>query len=140
MQGVIFGDKHSFRDWGLIMKTRPVISPPVPKLKMISVPGSDKIIDLSQHLTGSVHYEPRTIQFEFITGEDRVRWPHLYSDILNYLHGQSVRIFMDDDPNYYYMGRVTVGNMEADKMTATIVMTAMVEPYKRERFGEGRCL
>lgn len=140
MRGVIFGDKHSYRDWGLILKSYPVISPPTPKLKMIPVPGSDKIIDLTQHLTGSVHYEPRTIQFEFITGAEREQWPTLYSDILTYLHGQSIQIILDDDPNWYYTGRVTVGNMEADKKTATLPMTATVEPYKRERFGEGRCL
>lgn len=140
MQGVIFGDKHSYRDWGLIMKTRPVISPPVPKIKLIPVPGSDMIIDLTERLTGQVQYEPRTIQFEFITAADRSRWPSLYSAILTYLHGQSIRIIFDDDPNFYYTGRVTVGNMEADKKTATIQMTATVEPYKRERFGEGRCL
>lgn len=140
MHGVIFGDKHSYRDWNLILKRRPVISPPTPKLRLIQVPGSDNVIDLTESLTGKVHYEPRTIQFEFITGADRARWPSLYSDILNYLHGQSIRIIMDDDPNFYYTGRVTVGNMEADKKTATLTMTATVEPYKRECFGEGRCL
>lgn len=140
MRGVIFGDKHSYRDWGLILKSYPVISPPVPKLKMIQVPGSDKIIDLTQQLTGQVHYEPRTIQFEFITAADRNRWPSLYSDILTYLHGQSIKIIFDDDPNWYYTGRVTVGNMDADKKTATLAMTATVEPYKRERYGEGRRL
>lgn len=140
MQGVIFNDKHTYRDWGLVMKSRPVISPPSPKLKMIPVPGSDRVIDLTEHLTGQVHYEPRTISFEFVTAAPRQQWASLYSDILTYLHGRSVRITFDDDPNWYYTGRVTVGDLDADKKTATLAMTAKVEPYKRERFGEGRRL
>lgn len=140
MNGVIFNDKHTYRDWGLLLRSRPQVTPPVPKKKMIPVPGSDLILDLTQALTGKVHYEPRTIAFEFVTGAPRETWANLYSDILTYLHGQSVRIIMDDDPNWYYTGRVTVGELTADKKTATLTMTADVEPYKRERFGDGRKL
>ena len=140
MQGVIMGDKHTYRDWGLMLKSRPDISPPKPKLKLIDVPGSDRVIDLTQSLTGQVHYEQRTISFEFITMARRERWPAMHSDILKTLHGQSVRIIMDDDPNFYYTGRVVVGNLEPEKQTAVLRMEAQVEPYKRERFGEGKCL
>lgn len=140
MHGVIFGDKHTYRDWGLLTKSRPVISPPVPKTKMISVPGSDNVIDLTQSLTGQVHYEMRTIRFEFVTAAERERWPSLYSEIMNTLHGRRIRIIMDDDPNFYYTGRVMVDGFEPEKKTAVLTMAAQVEPYKRERFGEGRCL
>lgn len=140
MHGVIFGDKHTYRDWGLLTKTRPSISPPTPKLKLIPVPGSDAVIDLTESLTGRVHYEPRTISFEFTVMAERAKWPALYSEILTYLHGRRIRIVMDDDPNFYYTGRVTVGDLEPQKKTATLSMKAEVEPYKRERFGEGRAL
>lgn len=140
MHGVIFGEKHTYRDWGLLEKSRPLISSPAPKLKMIQVPGSDTVIDLTERLTGKVHYEPRTIKFEFIVMEERSRWAALHTKILNDLHGKSVKIVMDDDPNYYYVGRVTVGELDPDKKTAVLEMEATVEPYKRERFGEGRCL
>lgn len=140
MQGVIFNDKHTFRDWGLLMKSRPVVTPPTPKTKIIQVPGSDKILDLTEHLTGQVHYEPRTIKFEFVTGAPRETWASLHSDILTHMHGKRVKIIMDDDPNWYYTGRVTVGDLDADKKSATLEVTAEVEPYKRERFGDGRRL
>lgn len=140
MQGVIFNDKHTFRDWGLLMRSRPMVSPPTPKTKIIQVPGSDKIIDLTETLTGQVHYEPRTIKFEFVTGAPRESWASLYSDIMTYMHGRTVRIIFDDDPNFFYTGRVTVGDFETDKRHATLTMTAECEPYKRERFGYGRRL
>lgn len=140
MHGVIFGDKHTYRDWGLLTKSRPKISPPTPKYKMIAVPGSDAVIDLTERLTGQVHYEPRTIQFEFVMMAPRAKWPTLYSEIMNHMHGQRIRIIMDDDPNFYYTGRVTVGDLDPEKKTAVLEMTAEVEPYKKERYGEGKCL
>lgn len=140
MMGVIFGEKHSYRDWGLVLKSRPVISPPTPKTKLIQVPGSDRVIDLTESLTGAVHYELRRMSFEFLMIDERERWPITYSAILSALHGKRVKITLDDDANYYYEGRVTVGDLEADKKAATLTITAEVEPYKRERFGTGRRL
>ena len=140
MLGVKFGDKHTYWDWGMLMKTRPVISPPKPKIKLIPVPGSDFIIDLTESQTGKIHYEPRTISFEFISMEERERWPALYSDILNYIHGRRLPIVMDDDPNFYYVGRVSVDEMKTEKKTVILTMTATVEPYKHEINGEGKCL
>ena len=73
MMGVIFGEKHSYRDWGLVLKSRPVISPPTPKTKLIQVPGSDRVIDLTESLTGAVHYELRQMSFEFLMIDERER-------------------------------------------------------------------
>jgi hypothetical protein len=140
MRGVILNDRHTYRDWGLIMKARPKVSPPVPKTKLVEVPGSDTPIDLTEALTGAVHYEMRTISFEFVMMAGRARWTTIYADILKELHGKRVRIIMDDDPNYVYTGRMAVGDLEPDKSIATLTMEATVEPYKRERYGEGRCL
>ena len=50
MNGVIFNEKHTHRDWGLLLRRRPQISPPAPKTKLIQVPGSDAIIDLTCNL------------------------------------------------------------------------------------------
>lgn len=65
MNGVKFGSKHSYDDWGLILKSRPVISPPSPKTIYIDVPGADGIIDLTESMTGEVKFNNRTITFEF---------------------------------------------------------------------------
>ena len=140
MHGIIFGEKHTYRDWGLLLKSRPEISPPSPKTKLVKVPGSSKVIDLTEALTGEVKYDTRQIKAEFFIMDDRDRWTHLYSEILEYMHGKNVRIIMDDDPNYFYTGRVTVEELKPDKKTAVLTITAEVEPYKRERFGEGRRL
>ena len=140
MHGVTFGKKHSFREWNLMLKMPPEISPPKPKTKIIQVPGSDTIIDLTENLTDGVKYEPRTIRCEFCVVGGRSKWPAVYSAILNEIHGRRVQIIMDDDPNYYYIGRVAVDQWESEEATASVVITAEVEPYKRARHGEGRRL
>lgn len=140
MLGVTFGNKHSYRTWGLLLKSYPYISPPEPKTKLIEVPGSDTVIDLTETLTGSVKYGIRQGKFEFWVMDGRQKWPSVYSSIMNELHGKKVKITMDDDPNYYYLGRVSVDEWGSDKKTATIVLTAEVEPYKYQRHGEGRRL
>lgn len=141
MHGVTFGTKHSFRTWGLMLKNRPFISPPKPKTKLIQVPGSDTVIDLTESLTGGeVKYEQREIRCEFCVLGGRPNWSAIYSAILNEIHGKRLQIVMDDDPNYYYIGRVAVDQWESEEATATVVITAEVEPYKRARYGEGRRL
>ena len=135
MFGVTFGDKHSYRDWKLIPKSRPVISPPAPKTNYISVPEADGSLDLTEGLSGEVKFEDRTITFEFVVIEARKRWSRIYSDIMNYLHGKRMKIVLDEDPKYYYLGRLQVNEWESDKKTSTITITGPVEPYKYDLWG-----
>lgn len=134
MNGVTFGSKHSYRDWGLILKSRPVISPPSPKTVYVDIPASDGIIDLTESLTGDVKYENRTITCEFNVLDARNRWSNIYSKILDFLHGQQMKVIFDEDPTYYYIGRVKVNEWKSDKKTSTIAIEGSVEPYKLEMF------
>lgn len=133
MQGVMFNDKHSYWEWGLMFRSRPVISPPDPKTKYVDVLGMDGLLDMTDTMTGYTQYNNRTITFEFVIMADRTFWPAIYSDLLDTLHGNVVDIVFDDDPGYAYKGRVTVGEWDAEKVTANISMTAEVEPFKTER-------
>lgn len=135
MNGVTFGDKHSYRDWGLILKSRPVISPPSPKTLYIDIPGSDGVLDLTEFLTGDVKFENRTITCEFNVIDNRKRWSNIYSEILDYLHGQRMKIILDEDPTYYYVGRFQVNEWKSDKVTSLITIEGNVEPYKLEVCG-----
>lgn len=130
MNGVTFGEKHSYRDFGLTLQTRPEISPPVPKTVYIDIPASDGKLDLTESLTGDVKYNNRIIVCNFNVIGNRDRWADIYSEILAYLHGKQMRIIMDDDPAYYYFGRVSVNQWKSSKLTSTIVIEADVEPYK----------
>lgn len=134
MNGVTFGSKHSYKDWGLILKSRPVISSPSPKTIYIDIPATDGSLDLTESLTGDVKFNNRTIKFEFAVIEARKRWTALYSEVMNYLHGQNMRVILDEDADYYYTGRFQVNEWKSDKRTATIVIEGTVEPYKLEKY------
>lgn len=140
MRGVMLGYKHSYRAYGMLLKSRPYIAPPEPKTKLVEVPGSDMVIDLTESLTGKVHYGMREGKFEFWVVGGRSKWPAVYAALLNDLHGKRLKIVLDDDPNYYWVGRVAVDEWGSDKKTATIVLTAQLEPYKYLRHGEGKVL
>lgn len=140
MQGVTFGTFHSYRAWGLMLQSRPVISPPEPKYKLVEVPGSNAIIDLTEALTGTVTYKPREIKCQFVAKASRERWAKIHSDIMNAIHGQRLKIVLDNDPDYYFMGRITVGDMQKEKGVMVLPITATVEPFKYERYGNGRKL
>lgn len=131
MRGISFNKKHSYWDWGLLLKSAPKITSPEPKTHYVDIPGAHGSMDLTEALTGKVQYKNRTIEAEFITLADRENWSAIYSDILSALHGQMVEIALDDDPTHYYKGRVTVGDPERDRKHVTIKMTAEVEPFNR---------
>lgn len=116
-----------------MLKKPPEISSPEPKTHYVDIPGAHGAMDLTEALTGKVQYKNRTMTLEFITKADREDWSAIFSDILSELHGQlKERISLDDDPMYYYKGRVTVGDpvRENDKYVS-VKMTAEVEPFKK---------
>lgn len=134
MKGVKFGNYHSFKNWGLILKSRPVVSPPEPKTIYIDITGADNAIDLTESLTGDVKFKTRKMSFEFTVIDGRDRWSNIYSEILDCIHGQKMKIVLDDDPDYFYLGRITVDEWKSDKRTAVISISAVVDAYKYEQF------
>jgi len=131
MRGVTFDNKHSYWDWGLLLKTTPEITAPAPKTHYVDIPGAHGAMDLTEALTGKVQYKNRKMTLEFVTKAGREDWSAIFSDILNELHGQLKEIALDDDPMHTYKGRVTVGDPERDGKLVVVKMTAEVEPFKK---------
>jgi hypothetical protein len=131
MLGVMFGDKHSFYDLGIWLTKYPDISPPVPKTKLVEVPGMDGALDLSRTLTGYLHYNRRTMQLEFAILAPRGMWPDVHSELMDMLHGLETTITLDDDKEYMYTGRLSVAAFDPGKVTSGVMITADIEPYKK---------
>lgn len=130
MRGILFGDKHSWEDWKLILKERPDISFPEPKTNYIDLSGSDGQIDLSEVLTGEVKYKNRVGSFTFTYVSDRDKWDLIKTKISNYLHGKRMKIILDDDRSHYYIGRFSLNEWVSDKKTGDLVINYDLEPYK----------
>lgn len=138
MNGATFGERHSYWAWGLLTKSNPVVSPPEPKTNVVEVPGSDRVIDLTESLTGKVHYRLRTITCPYVLLGDPEKQESVHTEILNYLHGKRLNIVLDTDSEYYYTGRVKVSKWEPGQFSANITLEATVEPYKTARFITGK--
>lgn len=128
MKGVTFGDFHSYTDFKLILTSKEIGSPAV-KVRKIEIEGADSELDYTEFF-GEPKYENATHKFEFSTIVPQSRFLSLYSSIKNALHGKKMRIILDDDPLFYYLGRLHVSQFTNDKNIGMISIDADCEPYK----------
>ena len=131
---ITFGDKNTWDDWFLIPSSRPVFNPPKPKTTYIDVPGADGQLDMTESIAGEVTYGCREGSLEFIVDNWHREWHELYSDIMCYLHGRTMRAVLEDDPSYYYEGRFTVNKWKSDPHNSKITIDYVVHPYKFELY------
>lgn len=125
--------KHTWKDWKIVPTSRPVFLPPSVKTVTVDIPGADGILDMTESLTGEVQYNNRTGSVEFQV-ENRNSWYDVYSDIMDFIHGQQMKAILDDEPVYYYTGRFSVNEWKSEQYRSKIVIDYNVEPYKMEMF------
>ncbi len=110
---ITIGEKNTWDDFHLMPVGEGRIDFATPELKYesVSVPGSDGELDLTEALTGFPTYKSRkgTLKFRFFDDGKPARNKH--DDLKNYLHGRWMRAIIDDQPEYYYEGRFTVGDL-----------------------------
>ena len=134
---ITIGDKNTWDDWHIVPASRPLIAAPTVKTSFISLPGGDGALDLTEVLAGRPTYERRSGSWEFIVMNDYGDWATRYSDIMAYLQGKQFKIILDDDPEYYYFGRLTVNEWRSEAYWSRIVINYNVDPYKRNVDGYG---
>lgn len=128
MNGVTFGQDHSYDDLSLILNSKE-IEAPEPKTDTLEIPGADGEEDFTEYF-GAIRYKNRKLTFEFTTIVPRSQFLELFSSIQNKLHGKKMKIILDDDNNFYYMGRLTCDKWKANKRLGTLNIEANCEPYK----------
>ena len=131
------GDINTWDDWHIVPASRPLIAAPSVKTSYISLPGGDGSLDLTEVLAGRPTFQRRTGSWEFVVMNDYGDWATRYSEIMNYLQGEEYRIILDDDPEYYYQGRLSVNEWRSDPYYSRIVIEYNVDPYKRNIDGYG---
>lgn len=136
---------NTWLDWHLVPTERPVFEMPTLKKYSQDIPGGNGEIDLTEALGGYPVYQNRTGSIEFAlmhqslvtnlgynNGYDnasRTEWQIVYSSIANFLHGQKVRVFSDDIPDYFFEGRVTISSWGSDEQYSKITLDYDLEPY-----------
>lgn len=120
-------------DWGIVPLGMPIMAPPQQKLHVIDVPGSDGVLDLSNSLTGYPVFGNRSGNMQFAILHEETQTAQAYTKMLNFLQGTDVKMILEDDPNYYYTGRVYVENIDAksDGAHSEVTLGYDLEPYKQ---------
>lgn len=140
--GILFGEgsnygffKHSFEDFNLFPRTKPVIEPPKPKTLTVEIPGANGVIDFTEALTGTVQYANREGTFEYVFPYDRKLWDSEYHQLLRYCHGKRMRVILDEDPGGYYEGRITVEPPKYENGRAFFTIKGDFAPFRYDLYG-----
>ena len=128
MKGIMFGNYHSWNDFQLILASK-TIGTPSPKTETIDIPGGDGVLDLTDFF-GETKYNNRNLSFEFSTMVTPSDFMSLFSVVQNALHGKKLPIILDEDPEWYYTGRISVSEWKADRNIGKLTIDCDCEPYK----------
>ena len=130
MQGIRFGNYHSFNDLRLILATK-TMGTPSPKTETIDIPGGDGVLDLTEYF-GDTKYNNRNLSFEFSTMVPKSDFMAVFSAVQNALHGKRMAITLDEDPDWYYTGRISVSEWKAEKNIGKLTIDCDCDPYKKQ--------
>lgn len=126
---------NTLQDWFLVPLSRPVIAPPKQKLQTINIPGANGVLDLSNSLTHYPVFENRTgnIKFAVLNDKPGHDWLTVYTKIMKFLQGNNVKMILEDDPKYFYEGRVYVDEWDSknDGTWSEISLGYDLQPYRR---------
>ena len=131
----LFGDNivNTLLDWHIVPLGRPVVAPPQQKLHTIEVPGASGIIDLSNSLTKYPVFSNRVGNFNFAILADETDTPTAFTKMMRFLQGTDVKMILEDDPLYYYEGRVYVESIDpkADGTCSEVSIGYDLYPYRK---------
>lgn len=131
---------NTWSTWHLIPTTRPIIVQPTPVYTYVDIPGADGSLDLTDYLIGRPTYSDRSGTFEFYvanidlsSGGDS--WPNRRTQISKVLDGKLMKISLDDDKDYYYVGRCYLKQWTPGPNYSQVTIEYRVEPFKYYKDG-----
>lgn len=128
MNGITFGNYHSYDDFSLILASKEIGAPTVKTMK-IDIAGADGSLDLTDFF-GEPKYENVIHKFQFSTIVPQSEFAAVFSTVKNALHGKRMRVILDEDPHFYYVGRLAVSSFTKSKIVGNVSIEADCEPYK----------
>lgn len=128
MKGIRFGELHSYDDLNLILTSKELGAQKV-KSKKLDIEGADGSLDMTDFF-GAPRYEDVTHKFQFSTILPQNQFISQFSTIKNAIHGKKMRIILDDDPLFYWLGRCYVSGFTSEKGVGKVDVDCDCEPYK----------
>ena len=135
MKGITFEDiktgqrLHTYNDLHLILLEGKEIGSPQVKIRKLDIEGADGSLDYTDFF-GEPKYEDVTHKFPFAAIVPQSDFLSLFSTVKNAIHGMKMRVILDDDPLFYYVGRPYVSPLTSEKNVGSIIIECDCEPYK----------
>lgn len=129
MKGVTIGGLHSFRDLKLVMLEGKEIGSPEVKENRVEIEGADSDLDLTEFF-GEPKYKNVMHKFPFSFAGPIGDFLSHVSAIKNAIHGKKLPIILDDDPAFFYRGRIHVLPATTVRNIGYVTIEAICEPYK----------
>lgn len=120
---------HSYRDFGLLPAAPPDFGTPSAKTNFVDIPGMNGSLDLTEAL-GDVTYSDRPLSLAYyLTARREAEQSAVHAQLLQALHGRRLQVIPDEDPDWYYEGRLAVSPIVHGAGCSTITITGELDPY-----------
>lgn len=121
-------------DWKIVSVKKPVFNEPELRTEYAEVPGRNGVLDMTEVLTGYPLFDNRKGTLQFFLYDDSLPALTKLNQIRNYLHGKKHKIILNDEPEYYYLGRLMMHDSHptTEGEYAVFDLEYDLEPYKYE--------
>lgn len=122
---------HSFNDFDLVYKTHNV-EPPTPRTQTIDIPYRDGVLDLTE-VNGKefIRYNSTTLEITLVDLNYGWHFESKFSKLKRNILGKRKKIIIDNDPSYYYLGRVvSFSDVDKSANSGAIIVTCEIDPFK----------
>ena len=109
LYGVKINGVDTLETWGLILLADLVEAPPPRKENLVSIPGADGALDLSEALTGEPVYGTRPVSGTLFRRADQWTMKYLSGMLQDMYHGQRVNLTVPSDLFHHYTGALQIG-------------------------------
>lgn len=129
MYGVTINGVHC-TEYNLVLTA---VNNPFPTVKAatVEIPGADGALDLTE-IFGQPKFNNRTLTLTF---SDLRGYHTRYDDQTMAawaMHGKKVPIVLDEDPDYFYLGRISFNEWTQTAASGDLVVTCDCDPFKYE--------
>lgn len=140
MLGIKKGNKHSFIDFGLTIKSKSIGMPSKNKIKE-TIPFMNGSYDFST-LYGDQSYGERTLKYVFnLIGKNKVDMNVLKDKVVAWLYeGFQEPLYDDTFPGYYFLAECEDTSFEEDGEIGILTVTFTAYPFKIKAELEGELL
>lgn len=120
---------NTFTDFRLLIQELTIPKAEI-KEEIEEIPGSSEFLDYTECLNGDVNFKRRNIPIKLAGIKRPQEFLSIHSKFQNLLHGKKVKMIISRDAGFYWIGRVSVSDINPYDIVRNISLEVTVEPYK----------